>query len=110
MLWSRTFARETTIQQPVRGQDRDPFVLVLVDGDGYVFDERFVAHGAEGSQNADFKVRAVSHQFAESTQCKHIFFAACHHVGYVSERQLYGQRKPNHVDKKPRVPSRILEA
>ncbi|KAM3421218.1 hypothetical protein BST61_g1625 [Cercospora zeina] len=152
-------------KQLVRGQDRDPFVLLLVDGDGYVFEDTLVAHGAEGGsnaanmlneaiklrlralrldhcrimvrvyanlvglskalafaklcgpekrsiapfvanfnrsgdlydivdagelkENADFKVRAVFRQFAESTQCKHIFFAACHDVGYVSELQPY---------------------
>ena len=35
-----------------RGQERNPFVLVLVDGDGYVFDDDLVSNGAEGEQRA----------------------------------------------------------
>ncbi|CAK1359715.1 unnamed protein product [Cercospora beticola] len=152
-------------KQQVRGQDRDPFVLLLVDGDGYVFNDTLVTNGIEGGanaanmlneaiklrlrnlglehcrvmvriyanlvglskalafaklcgaekrsiapfvasfnrsgdlfdfvdagelkENADFKIRAVFRQFVESTQCKHVFFAACHDVGYVSELQPY---------------------
>ncbi|KAI7282521.1 hypothetical protein KC345_g3407 [Hortaea werneckii] len=39
-------------KQMARGQERDPFVLVLVDGDGYVFNDDFVSRGAEGGQKA----------------------------------------------------------
>ncbi|KAI0484061.1 hypothetical protein GGR56DRAFT_612157 [Xylariaceae sp. FL0804] len=152
-------------KQMARGQERNPFVLVLVDGDGYVFDDRFVAAGAEGGsqvaqllnntvkaslrrkgledceivvrvyanlvglsktlsraglcgpekrslapftssftrsygltdftdagelkENADFKLRAMLRLYADNAQCKHIYFAACHDVGYVSELTPY---------------------
>ncbi|KAI6810250.1 hypothetical protein KC340_g17818 [Hortaea werneckii] len=39
-------------KQMARGQERDPFVMVLVDGDGYVFNDDFIRRGAEGGQNA----------------------------------------------------------
>ncbi|GAB1727104.1 hypothetical protein NU195Hw_g8022t1 [Hortaea werneckii] len=39
-------------KQMSRGQERDPFVLVLVDGDGYVFNDDFVSRGAEGGSKA----------------------------------------------------------
>ncbi|KAI6790124.1 hypothetical protein KC361_g8112 [Hortaea werneckii] len=39
-------------KQMARGQERDPFVLVLVDGDGYVFNDDFISRGAEGGQKA----------------------------------------------------------
>ena len=35
-----------------RGQERNPFVLVLVDGDGYVFDDDLVSNGIDGGQRA----------------------------------------------------------
>lgn len=148
-------------KQMARGQERNPFVLVLVDGDGYVFHESLFAKGADGGshaaqllhesikaslrvkglehcqvmvriyanvtglsktlykaglagpekrslapfiasfnrsygladivdagdlkENADFKLRAMMNLYAENTQCKHIYFAACHDSGYVSE-------------------------
>lgn len=34
-------------KQMARGQERNPFVLVLVDGDGYIFDDDLVGNGAE---------------------------------------------------------------
>lgn len=140
-------------------------MLVLVDGDGYIFDDHLVAAGAEGGsraaqllndtvrnsmlsrgrescrimvriyanlsglskalsraklvgadkrslapfvanfnrshdlfdfvdagelkENADFKVRAMFRQFIDNVQCRHIYFAACHDVGYVSELTPY---------------------
>jgi hypothetical protein len=145
-----------------RGQERNPFVLVLVDGDGYIFDDALIKAGAEGGvkaanllnaavkewllrsghdvadcrimvriytnlaglskalaraglsgnearslapfaasftraqdlfdfvdagdkkENADFKIREMFRLFAENSQCKHIFFAGCHDVGYLS--------------------------
>ncbi|CRG89670.1 hypothetical protein PISL3812_06709 [Talaromyces islandicus] len=147
-----------------RGQERDPFVLVLVDGDSYIFRDKYIKAGASGgvsaAQNmnsvikdmlqsrlspsevdqcrvmvriyanlsglskslakaglvgqearslapftssftraqdlfdfvdagdkkdgADFKIREMFRLFAENSQCKHIFFAGCHDVGYLS--------------------------
>lgn len=152
-------------KQLARGQERNPFVLVLIDGDGYVFDDDLVSNGAEGGQraasllnamvknslrnrglehcrvmvrvyanlaglsralskhklagpekrslgsfaasftrsndlfdfvdagelkeNADFKIRAMFRQFVENVQCRHIYFAGCHDVGYLSELTPY---------------------
>jgi len=39
-------------KQLAREQERHPFVLVLVDGDGYIFDDNLVSTGAEGGQRA----------------------------------------------------------
>ncbi|KAI7236673.1 hypothetical protein KC330_g3599 [Hortaea werneckii] len=39
-------------KQMARGHERDPFVMVLVDGDGYVFNDDFVSSGAEGGRKA----------------------------------------------------------
>jgi hypothetical protein len=148
-------------KQLARGQERNPFVLVLVDGDGYVFDDDLISNGAEGGQraahllnkailsslqmrglencrimvrvytnlvglsktlsriklcgaekrslapfaanftrsnelfdfvdagelkeNADSKIRALFRQFVDNTQCRHIYFAGCHDVGYINE-------------------------
>jgi len=148
-------------KQLARGQERNPFVLVLVDGDGYIFDDDLVSTGAEGGQraaqllnqsvmaslrarglehcrimvrvytnlvglskvlskiklcgaekrslaafaanftrsnelfdfvdagelkeNADSKIRALFRQFVDNTQCRHIYFAGCHDVGYINE-------------------------
>ncbi|KAI8630776.1 hypothetical protein F5Y19DRAFT_33644 [Xylariaceae sp. FL1651] len=157
-------------KQLARGQERKPFVLVLVDGDGYIFNEDFFLAGAEGGsrvaqqlnetvkaslkrkdldnceivvriyanltnlskifskyglagpekrslapfvgnfnrsydltdfvdagelkEGADFKLRGLFRLYAENAQCKHIYFAACHDVGYVSELTGYrGDRK-----------------
>ncbi|KAF5027069.1 hypothetical protein F66182_838 [Fusarium sp. NRRL 66182] len=144
-----------------RGQASNPFALVVVDGDGYIFDERFVTDGEEGGsraakrlndaiknslrskglescdvmirvyanlvglsktlhknglagaekrslssftagfnrsygladfidagelkENADFKLKAILRLYADNAQCKHIYFAACHDVGYISD-------------------------
>ncbi|KAK4965647.1 hypothetical protein LTR66_012108 [Elasticomyces elasticus] len=35
-----------------RGQDRNPFVLVLIDGDGYPFDDRLIRGGSDGGATA----------------------------------------------------------
>lgn len=43
----------------------------------------------ELKENADFKLRGLLRLYAENAQCKHIFFAACHDVGYVSELTQY---------------------
>lgn len=156
-------------KQMARGQERNPFVLVLVDGDGYVFDDDLVSSGAEGGQraaqllddavkrsmrdrgldhcrvmvrvyanlvglskalarsnivgkekrslapftanftrsndlfdfvdagelkeNADFKIRAMFRQFVENAQCRHIYFAGCHDVGYINELTPYASNR-----------------
>ncbi|KAI1108901.1 hypothetical protein F5Y14DRAFT_434369 [Nemania sp. NC0429] len=148
-------------KQLARTQERSPFVLVLVDGDGYIFNDRFLQSGADGGsmaakylndaveqslrgkgidnceimirvyanlanlsrtlsrnglatadkrslspfvasfnraygltefidagelkENADFKIRALLGLYAENAQCKHIFIAACHDVGYLAD-------------------------
>ncbi|KAH6879796.1 hypothetical protein B0T10DRAFT_152378 [Thelonectria olida] len=152
-------------KQLARGQERNPFALVVIDGDGYVFDESFVGACEEGGsraakqlndsikmslrrkglegceamirvyadlvglskclyknglcgaekrslapftsgfnrsygltdfvdagelkENADFKLKAMLRLYADNTQCKHIYFAACHDVGYVSDLTPY---------------------
>ncbi|KAI5456155.1 hypothetical protein BGZ63DRAFT_417962 [Mariannaea sp. PMI_226] len=148
-------------KQMARGQERNPFALVVIDGDGYVFDETFIRNGEEGGstaakqlndavktsllrkgmegcevmvrvyadlvglskclyknglcgaekrslapftsgfnrsygltdfvdagelkENADFKLKALLRLYADKAQCKHIYFAACHDVGYISD-------------------------
>jgi hypothetical protein len=157
-------------KQLARGQERNPFVLVLVDGDGYIFNEDlskgadndssaerlarggtnaarllndavkaslrrkglehcqvmvrvyanvaglskalskaglvgaekrsfapFIASfnrssglsdfvdAGEMKENADSKLRALLHLYAENAQCKHIYIAACHDVGYIND-------------------------
>ncbi|KAF4471814.1 hypothetical protein FALBO_1276 [Fusarium albosuccineum] len=152
-------------KQLARGQERNPFALVVVDGDGYVFDDQYVGTGEEGGsraakhlidavktslrrkglescevmvrvyanlvglskslcknglcgaekrslssftagfnrsygladfidagelkENADFKLKAILRMYADNAQCKHIYFAACHDVGYVSDLTPY---------------------
>ncbi|KAH8173595.1 zinc finger c-x8-C-x5-C-x3-H type (and similar) domain-containing protein [Sarocladium implicatum] len=39
-------------KQIAKRQDRKPFVLVLVDGDGYIFHESLIKQGAEGGRKA----------------------------------------------------------
>jgi hypothetical protein len=39
-------------KQLARGQERNPFVLVLIDGDSYVFDEHLIRAGADGGKQA----------------------------------------------------------
>ncbi|KAK7735678.1 hypothetical protein SLS53_007419 [Cytospora paraplurivora] len=159
-------ARERWKQQ-ARGQERNPFVLVLVDADGYVFNDNpdgpdggtraaqllndtvknsqrrknlghcetvirvyanvaglskalskagllgadkrslapFIANfnrtydltdfvdAGESKENADFKLRGLLRFYAENVQCKHIYFAACHDSGYVSELMQYRGRQ-----------------
>ncbi|KAI3341406.1 hypothetical protein F4824DRAFT_448796 [Ustulina deusta] len=148
-------------KQLARNQERKPFVLVIVDGDGYIFKDEYLHQGADGGskaaqhlnnvikkslqgkgleqcdvmiriyanlanlsralskyglatpdkrslspfvanfnrsyglmdfvdagelkENADFKIRALLNLYADNFQCKHIYFAACHDVGYLSE-------------------------
>ncbi|KAJ0116058.1 hypothetical protein J7T55_005004 [Diaporthe amygdali] len=161
-------ARERWKRQ-ARGQERNPFVLVLVDADGYVFNDELIAAGQDGGtqaaqllnqtikasqakkglencetmirvyanvaglskalakcgllgaekrslapfianfnrsygltdfvdagefkENADFKLREMLRLYAENAQCKHIYFAACHDAGYLSQLTAYrGQR------------------
>ncbi|KAL2208425.1 hypothetical protein CC79DRAFT_1366635 [Sarocladium strictum] len=148
-------------KQIAKRQDRKPFVLVLIDGDGYVFHESLIKGGAEGGrraaqlldesvkfnlrdkglehcdvvvriyanvaglsralskaglggnearslapfvasfnrsfglydfvdagdlkENADFKLRSALRFYADIPSCRHIYFAACHDGGYISE-------------------------
>ncbi|KAI2642123.1 hypothetical protein GGS21DRAFT_291795 [Xylaria nigripes] len=148
-------------KQIARNQEQNPFVLVIVDGDGYIFNDEYLRQGADGGmkaahhlsnaikkslqakdlenchvmirvyanlanlsktlakhalstadkrslapfianfnrsyglidfvdagelkENADFKIRALLDLYAENAQCKHIYFAACHDVGYLSD-------------------------
>ncbi|EQK98566.1 hypothetical protein G6O67_002828 [Ophiocordyceps sinensis] len=37
------------------------------------------------NNNTNFKLRALLSLYAENTQCKHIYFAACHDTAYISE-------------------------
>ncbi|KAH7114862.1 hypothetical protein EDB81DRAFT_821227, partial [Dactylonectria macrodidyma] len=152
-------------KQLARGHERNPFALVIVDGDGYVFDESLILEGEEGGiraakqlndtikaslrrkglegcevmvrvyanlvglskhlnknglcgaekrslapftagfnrfhgltdfvdagelkENADHKMRAMLRLYADNAQCKHIYFAACHDVGYVADLTPY---------------------
>lgn len=152
-------------KQLARGQERNPFILVLVDADGYIFNDSLIRAGADGGtqaaqllhsnikaslqkkgleqceimvrlyanvaglsralskagligadkrslapfianfnrsypladfidagelkENADFKLRGLLRLYAENAQCKHIYFAACHDAGYVSELTQY---------------------
>lgn len=39
-------------KQMARGSERAAFILVLIDGDGYVFDDNFLSSGTEGGQAA----------------------------------------------------------
>lgn len=158
-------------KQLARGQERNPFILVLVDADGYVFHDSLIQAGSDGGslaaqllndtirdslrrkglehceivvrvyanvaglskalakvglagphsrsltpfiasfnrsypltdfvdagelkENADFKLRGLLRLYAGNAQCKHIFFAACHDAGYVSELTQYR----NHHDR-----------
>lgn len=155
-------------KQLARDQERNPFVLVLVDADGYVFHDDFIRASDDGGslaaqrlndtvrdslrrkglehcsvviraygnvaglskalakagligahsrslapfianfnrsypltdfvdagelkENADFKLRGLLRLYAENAQCKHIYFAACHDAGYVSELTQYRNR------------------
>jgi hypothetical protein len=146
----------------VREQERNPYAMVLVDGDGYIFQDLLVQKGSDDGggnaaralneavraslqtkgldhcqvivrvyadvagvskalykaglcgpekrslspfiasfnrsfghadfvdagdlkESADFKLRALLRLHADNAQCKHIYFAACHDVGYISE-------------------------
>ncbi|BDD63849.1 hypothetical protein MPDQ_003984 [Monascus purpureus] len=154
-----------------RGQERNPFALVLVDGDGYLFKEHLIRAGSDGGvdaarllgdsvkellrsklgndadqcrvmarayanilglsksmaragitgyearslssftssftgsqelfdyvdagdrkEGAGFKIREIFRLFADNNQCKHIFFAGCHDVGYLSMLMPYRGR------------------
>lgn len=66
-----------------------PFVANFNRSNGF-FD--FVDAG-ELKENADFKIRSLFRQFVENTQCRHIYFAACHDVGYLSELLNYASQR-----------------
>ncbi|CAK3785811.1 hypothetical protein B0A50_05481 [Lecanosticta acicola] len=87
-------------KQLARGSEANPFALVLVDGDGYLFEDDLVRDGREdgGSRAAsllnDFVKASLRSLGLENcrvmnSQCKHIYFAACHDVGYISELVPY---------------------
>ncbi|TKW54441.1 hypothetical protein CTA1_9694 [Colletotrichum tanaceti] len=152
-------------KQLARDQERNPFVLVLVDGDGYPFHERLLDKGSDGGttaaqllneavkvdlrskgleeckimiriyanvaglsktlakaglvgaekrslgpfiagfnrsygladyldagelkENADFKLRALMQLYADNAQCKHMYLAFCHDVGYSADLTPY---------------------
>ncbi|KAJ5082237.1 Zinc finger CCCH-type [Penicillium argentinense] len=63
-------------KRQARGQERNPFVLVLVDGDGYLFKEHFIKAGSDGGINAAGElsetVRELMHTTmgAEADRCR----------------------------------------
>ncbi|KAJ5577985.1 Zinc finger CCCH-type [Penicillium hispanicum] len=54
-------------KKQARGQDRNPFVLVLVDGDGYLFKEHFIKAGSEGGINAARELNEAVRELMHST-------------------------------------------
>ncbi|EEU38530.1 uncharacterized protein NECHADRAFT_88437 [Fusarium vanettenii 77-13-4] len=46
-------------KQLARGQERNPFALVVIDGDGYVFDEHFVGVGEKGEEGGSRAVKQL---------------------------------------------------
>jgi hypothetical protein len=152
-------------KRTVRDQEQNPFVLVLADGDGYVFSDTMIARKGDGGsdaaqrlndeiqanlrrkglddcqimvriyanvaglskalaaiglagnesrslapfiasfnrtydltefvdagqlkENSDSKLRAMLRLYANSAHCKHIYFAGCHDVGYISQLTPY---------------------
>ena len=48
----------------------------------------FVDSG-ELKENADAKMRGMLQLFADNAQCKHIWFAGCHDVGYINDLTPY---------------------
>jgi hypothetical protein len=163
--WEEACISRDRYKREAKGHDKNPFALVLVDGDGYVFDESLIKgqyeggataaqrlHGAikadldkkgleqcqvmvrvyanvaglskalasagllghearslgkfiagfnrqyglvdfgdagELKENADFKLRELLRLYGDSTQCKHIYFAGCHDVGYITALTPY---------------------
>jgi hypothetical protein len=163
--WEEACSSRDRYKQEARSQDKNPFALVLVDGDGYIFDDTLVRNQAEGGkvaaqrlhaaikadlqrkglehcqvmirvyanvaglskalasaglagnearslgkfiagfnrqyglvdfvdagelkENADFKMRELLRLYGDTAQCKHIYFAGCHDVGYISELTPY---------------------
>ncbi|KAJ5195641.1 uncharacterized protein N7498_009079 [Penicillium cinerascens] len=63
-------------KKQAQGQERNPFVLVLVDGDGYLFKEHYFKSGSEGGTNAAREltdsVRELMHSTlgAQADQCR----------------------------------------
>ncbi|KAI9695382.1 MAG: hypothetical protein M1820_008677 [Bogoriella megaspora] len=165
--------RREFYKQQAKGQDRDAYVLVLIDGDGYVFDDNLVSEEIDGQrkctekggltaadrldaaiqydlrgrdlgncrvealvyanvaglskalsrqglagqhsrslanfatgftrgrshfdyvdagelkEGADFKIKAKLESAIANVQCKHIYFAGCHDVGYINLLQPF---------------------
>ncbi|KAF2230961.1 hypothetical protein EV356DRAFT_452845 [Viridothelium virens] len=165
--------RREFYKQQTKGQDRDPYVLVLIDGDGYIFADDLISKYVDGQrkcteegglkaadlldnairndlrrrsldrcrvevlvyanvaglskalarqglagqhsrslaafatgftrgrshfdyvdagelkEGADFKIKAKFESAIASVQCKHVYFAGCHDVGYINLLQQY---------------------
>jgi len=47
----------------------------------------------ELKENADYKIRAMLRLYAENSQCRHIYFAGCHDVGYINELTPYASQR-----------------
>ncbi|KAJ6019596.1 hypothetical protein N7499_009438 [Penicillium canescens] len=54
-------------KRQARGQERNPFVLVLVDGDGYLFKDHFLKNGSEGGINAARELNDSVRELMHST-------------------------------------------
>ncbi|KAJ5147460.1 hypothetical protein N7526_000812 [Penicillium atrosanguineum] len=68
-------------KRQARGQERNPFVLVLVDGDGYLFKEHFLKAGSEGGIDAARELSDSVKELMHSTmgpQSRQL----SHHVGH----------------------------
>ena len=63
-------------KQLARGQERNPFVLVLVDGDGYIFDDDLVSNvRAQGKLLGKLlRDRLSTHQFVGSIRGQGLFW------------------------------------
>lgn len=47
-------------------QDREPFVVVLLDGEGIIFKDEFLQAGEEGGRNAADQLYAAIHSYLKS--------------------------------------------
>ena len=51
-------------------QDRDAFILVLLDGDGMIFDDSFISRGENGGREAAQLLWSSVTDFVQKTQLK----------------------------------------
>ena len=51
-------------------QDRDAFILVLLDGDGMIFDDNFISRGENGGREAAQLLWSSVTDFVQKTQLK----------------------------------------